>query len=400
MPILRASIELQNTMRTLITTCALGALLLPFSPADLHAQDDNLVPNGSFENGDIKRLKSYGQLEEITTDWFSYTDAPLDLFSTDVKSEKVMVPGNAYGYEDPSDGNLYAGFRAQSKSPKLARTYYQVRLLENLAENQMYCVSFDISLSDLSKYAVNGIGAYFSDRKETQPNLGIVSRDPQVKHRVDKVMQLVEGWETVCGTILGSGTEEYMTIGGFNGSRDLEEEKVKKPRNIAGIQQLHAYYYLDNVSVVAIDAKSQCNCSKSSSTAPDLVYGGPSLGSDMPDADVLSRSAVYYAFVKRTFTEDGKGTLGRIAGILKAHPEWTIEVVGHCDNDEVSEGKINPRFADTGRKRADQVKRYLISQGIGEGQLTVIGAENADPASTKDSDLARAKNRRVTFRIK
>ena len=109
---------------------------------------------------------------------------------------------------------------------------------------------------------------------------------------------------------------------------------------------------------------------------------------------------MYYAFVKRTFTEDGKASLDKLAAVLKAHPEWSVEVIGHCDNDEVSEGKINPRFADTGRKRAEQVKRYLTSQGVGEGQLSVIGAENADPASTKDSDLARAKNRRVTFRIK
>ena len=387
-------------MRNLITFSALGALLLPFVPAELQAQDENLVPNGSFENGDVKRLKNYGQLEEITTDWFAYTDAPLDLFSTDVKSEKVMVPGNAYGYEDPSDGNRYAGFRAHTKSPKLARTYFQVRLAENLAKNQMYCVSFDISLSDLSKYAVNGIGAYFSDRKETQPNLGIVARDPQVKHKSDKVMQLNEGWETLCGTVLGTGTEEYMTIGGFNGTKDLEEEKVKKPKSVMGVQQLQAYYYLDNVSVVPVDAKSQCSCSKSSSAAPDLVYGGPSLPSDMSDSDVLGRSAVYYAFVKRVFTEDGKGTLNRLASILKTHSNWSVDVIGHCDNDEVAEGKINPRFADTGRKRAEQVKRYLVSQGVSEGQLNVVGSENSDPASTKDSELARAKNRRVTFRIK
>ena len=387
-------------MRNLITFSALGALLLPFVPAELQAQDENLVPNGSFENGDVKRLKNYGQLEEITTDWFAYTDAPLDLFSTDVKSEKVMVPGNAYGYEDPSDGNRYAGFRAHTKSPKLARTYFQVRLAENLAKNQMYCVSFDISLSDLSKYAVNGIGAYFSDRKETQPNLGIVARDPQVKHKFDKVMQLNEGWETLCGTVLGTGTEEYMTIGGFNGTKDLEEEKVKKPKSVMGVQQLQAYYYLDNVSVVPVDAKSQCSCSKSSSAAPDLVYGGPSLPSDMSDSDVLGRSAVYYAFVKRVFTEDGKGTLNRLASILKTHSNWSVDVIGHCDNDEVAEGKINPRFADTGRKRAEQVKRYLVSQGVSEGQLNVVGSENSDPASTKDSELARAKNRRVTFRIK
>ena len=166
----------EYTMRKLITTCASIALLLPAFNGNLTAQEENLVPNGSFENGDIKKLKAYGQLEDITTDWFPYTDAPLDLYSTDVKSEKVAVPANSYGYEDASDGVRYAGFRAHTKSPKLARTYFQVRLTDNLAENQLYCVSFDISLSDLSKYAVNGIGAYFSDRKEMQSNLGIVTR--------------------------------------------------------------------------------------------------------------------------------------------------------------------------------------------------------------------------------
>ena len=153
------------------------------------------------------------------------------------------------------------------------------------------------------------------------------------------------------------------------------------------------------MSIVPIDAKSQCNCSKSTSTAPDLVYGGAPIPSDLSDRDAVVRTAVYYAFVKRTFTEDGKAALNRLAGILKAHADWKVEVVGHCDNDEVAEGKINARFADTGRKRAEQVKRYLTSQGVGEGQLIVTGVENADPASTKGSDLARAKNRRVTFRI-
>ena len=381
-------------------TCACTALLIPAFSADLQAQEENLVPNGSFENGDVKKLKGYGQLEDITTDWFAYTDAPLDLFSTDVKSEKVSVPANAYGYEDASDGVRYAGFRAYSKTTKLARTYFQVRLTENLKENQMYCVKFDISLSDLSKYAVNGIGAYLSDRKETQPNLGMVDREPQVMHRTDKVMQMMEGWETVCGTFLGTGQEEYLTIGGFNGTRDIEEEKMKKPSNIGGVQTMHAYYYLDNISVVPVDAKSQCNCSRSSDAAPDLVYGGPSLPDDLSKREIVERSAVYYAFVNRTFTEGGKAALDRIAAILKANPSWTLEVIGHCDNDEVNEGKLNPRFAEVGRKRAEQVKRYLTSQGVSEGSIVVTGMENADPASTKATDIARAKNRRVTFRIK
>ena len=105
-------------MRKLMMIGACIALLNPAFDADLKAQDENLVPNGSFENGDVKRLKAYGQLEETTTDWFPYTDAPLDLYSTDVKGEKVAVPANSYGYEDPSDGYRYGGFRAYTKSPK------------------------------------------------------------------------------------------------------------------------------------------------------------------------------------------------------------------------------------------------------------------------------------------
>jgi outer membrane protein OmpA-like peptidoglycan-associated protein len=233
-----------------------------------------------------------------------------------------------------------------------------------------------------------------------QPNLGLVDRDPQVKHRADKVMQLMEGWETVCGTVLGTGQEEYMTIGGFNGSRDIVEEKMRKPTSIMGVQTMHAYYYIDNVKVFPVDAKSQCNCSRSSDSAPDLVYGGPTLPSDLSNRDVVERTAVYYAFVNRSFTEGGKAALDRMVGILKSNPSWTLEILGHCDNDEVSEGKINPRFAEMGRKRAEQVKRYLASQGVPEGSMKVTGLENSDPSSTKGTDLARAKNRRVTFRLK
>ena len=120
----------------------------------------------------------------------------------------------------------------------------------------------------------------------------------------------------------------------------------------------------------------------------------------MGDRDVVERTSVYYAFVKRSFTEGGKSALERIAGIMKSNTSWNLEVMGHCDNDEVSEGKINPRFAEMGLKRAEQVKRFLVSQGVAEGRISLRGMENSDPASTKATDLARAKNRRVTFRIK
>ena len=389
-------------MRNIFASLAISAFAFLSVTAPLSAQDDeNLVPNFSFEDGDIKRLKNYGQLEEIQTLWFGANAAEIDLFAYDVKSEKVLVPGNLYGYEDPSDGLRYGGFRAYSKVAKLPRTYYEIRLTERLEANQMYCVSFDISLSDMSKYAVNGVGAVLIDRKTEQGNLGAITGfEPQIRHRADKVMQLMEGWETVCGTIIGGGQEEYLMIGNFTGNSAIDFAKMRRPKGFTGAQILHSYYYLDNVKVFRVDAKSQCACSKSESSTPDMVYGAPVLTDGLSNSETVSRTTVYYGFLKRTFTESGRIALDQLASMLKANSALRIEIIGHSDNDETSEGKINPRFGEMGVKRAEQVGRYLAAQGVPAGQVQVSSRENTDPASTKDSDLSRAKNRRVTFEIR
>ena len=96
------------------------------------------------------------------------------------KASKVTAPCNDYGFYAKG---FYAGFRAYSKSPKLKRSYLQVQLTEKLENNQMYCVSFDLSLADLSRYAVPDIGAIFSDRKiergGTAPNRAEAGRAAQ-----------------------------------------------------------------------------------------------------------------------------------------------------------------------------------------------------------------------------
>ena len=175
---------------------------------------------------------------------------------------------------------------------------------------------------------------------------------------------------------------------------------MRRPKGFTGAQILHSYYYLDNVKVFRVDAKSQCACSKSESSAPDMVYGAPVLTDGLSNSETVSRTTVYYGFLKRTFTESGRIALDQLASMLKANSALRIEIIGHSDNDETSEGKINPRFGEMGVKRAEQVSRYLASQGVPAGQIQVSSRENTDPASTKDSDLSRAKNRRVTFEIR
>ena len=389
--------KIKNLLRavsaaTLILTCTLG----------LNAQDDNLVPNGGFEDTNIKKLKSYGQMEEFCMDWFAATEVPADVFGEGAKGDKVGIPENNYGTQDAATGLCYAGFRAYSKDPKLKRSYLEVKLPNTLEKDVMYCVSFDISLADKSRYAVNEIGVIVSDRKIEQPNDGDMIQNADVKQKTNKVFQYMEGWEKFCGTFVGTGQEEYILIGGFGGRNNMEIEKVSRPSNMKqGDKQInHAYYFIDNVSIVAIQAKSQCKCSQSDDRDMDLVYGSASvIDDDMSDAETVTASVVYYAFLKRTPTEAGKQTINNIIEILKANPEMSINIVGHCDADEKNEGAINTRYDAFGKKRAVQVRRMFEAAGIPSTRITITGMSDMSPANTRDSEISRAQNRRVTFEL-
>ena len=387
--------KIKNLLRavsaaTLILTCTLG----------LNAQDDNLVPNGGFEDTNIKKLKSYGQMEEFCMDWFAATDVPADVFGEGAKGDKVGIPENNYGTQDAATGLCYAGFRAYSKDPKLKRSYLEVKLPNTLEKDVMYCVSFDISLADKSRYAVNEIGVIVSDRKIEQPNDGDMIQNADVKQKTNKVFQYMEGWEKFCGTFVGTGQEEYILIGGFGGRNNMEIEKVSRPSGMTGAQINHAYYFIDNVSIVAIQAKSQCKCSKADERDMDLVYGSSSvMDEDMSDAEKIKASVVYYAFLKRTPTGAGKETVNNVIEILKANPGMSINIVGHSDDDERSEGAVNARYARIGKNRADQVRRMLEAAGISSMRINVTDMSNMDPANTRDSEISRAQNRRVTFEL-
>jgi outer membrane protein OmpA-like peptidoglycan-associated protein len=371
-------------------------------PLAATAQDENpnLVSNPSFEEIDFKRLKNPGMFAELQEEWYPANMTPLDVFAPGVKNLKISVPSNMYGMQEASQGETYIGFRAYSKDPKLTRSYVETQLTEKLQANQMYCVQFDISLSDLSRFAVNGIGMSFSDRKVIQNNTAAMPRERAVAHSTDKVMDVMDVWETVCGTYIAKGNESYLIIGGFKGDSEVTATKPKKPASVPGVQTNQAYYYLDNVRVFAVEAKSQCGCGKADEPRTDLVYGSSVvLSENMTPEEVVGVSAVYFAYLKRTGTSAGDETIAKVAEILKANPSWKLRLVGHCDDDEFNEGKVNARYRELGQKRAEQIQSQFVAAGIDASRLIIVSKENADPASTRDTDISRAQNRRVIFQI-
>ena len=135
-------------------------LIIPllFSVIIFAQEDENLVSNPSFESmdGKLKKLKQIN----VAKYWDSPTALKADLFSKK-KDAPVSAPINIYGKEHPKDGDNYAGILMYSYNNKSPRTYVQTQLVNPLTAGLDYCVKFNISLSDLSKYAVNNIGLHF-----------------------------------------------------------------------------------------------------------------------------------------------------------------------------------------------------------------------------------------------
>ena len=377
--------------------------LLLFTTTYTFAQDmTNLVPNPGFDEED-GRLKRLGDID-AAKHWTSPTDVPADIFEEDHRKEDVSAPYNEYGKEKPISGSRYAGIRFFSYKGKEPRSYLQVQLLSPLKKDVKYCVQFHVSLSDLSKYAANNLGAHLSKKAINAKDESSLLVDTHVKHSSNKIYNEQYMWEPVCGVYTAEGGEKYLTIGNFSSDRETEYDKMKRPKEFRQPQNADAYYYVEDVSVKPLSDKVKCDCEKSSAqgnTRPKLVYSKQLLiDENTTDEQVVSFSTIYFDYLSNELEPASKNDLNRLADVLKDNPSMKLKVIGHMDNEEAeTSGSLND-YELLGDQRADNALKYLVKKGISKDRLEAVSKKNEDPADGRDTDLAKAKNRRVEFEIK
>ncbi len=371
------------------------------SEAVTSASPSNLISDESFEVTEVKALKSYGQLTTFLKSWGTPNQTSADVYNVMVKASKCAIPKNDYGTEEALDGSSYAGFRAYTKDPKKNRTYLQTKLSKKLEKDKLYCVRFNLSLADLSKFGVNNVGVFFSDRKIQNAHDNALTFQPQITEKTNKPIVTMEGWQTICGTILGTGKEEYIIIGCFGLEDNLKLEKVRKPASQEGVVSGDVYYYLDKVEITAVEAQSQCFCGKSEDRNPDLIYSRSSAkGLDMKPEQIISSTAVWFSFLSAEIPSMFHADLEDIVKVMKANTNLNLLLTGHSETDEINEAKINRHYIGMADSRATNIKKFLVENGIDGTRITVDSKNNDQPASDKPTPLGKAQNRRVEFSIK
>lgn len=86
--------------------------------------------------------------------------------------------------------------------------------------------------------------------------------------------------------------------------------------------------------------------------------------------------------------------LDRAVEVLKKFDDIKIEISGHTD--DVGDDEFNQ---DLSQRRADSVKKYMVDKGIDASRITTVGYGKTKPLEEGKSAKARAKNRRIEFRV-
>ena len=110
--------------------------------------------------------------------------------------------------------------------------------------------------------------------------------------------------------------------------------------------------------------------------------------------EALELREVHFAFDKSELTPTAQKILQDAIERLKKHPNAYVTIEGHTCSIGTEEYNIG-----LGKRRAESVKRFLISQGIGPERLKTIsyGKTRLKVPERKASDYSL--NRRVEFEI-
>ena len=115
---------------------------------------------------------------------------------------------------------------------------------------------------------------------------------------------------------------------------------------------------------------------------------------EMAERERFVNEDIHFEFDKSRLLPEAKEILRQKAKWLRAHPDVSVVVEGHCD--ERGTNEYNMALGD---RRAQSAKTFLMDMGIASGRLTTISYGEEKPLDPRHDEEAWAKNRRTHFVI-
>jgi len=131
-------------------------------------------------------------------------------------------------------------------------------------------------------------------------------------------------------------------------------------------------------------------------TAEESMVNSSASNSNLSMADIEAQlSSVYFAFDKFDLDSDMQAKISTAAELGKSGASnYNVKLEGNCDE----WGSDEYNFA-LGLRRADAVKKALVSEGIDGSRISMVSYGESNPACTEKTQECYAKNRRVDFKL-
>ncbi len=105
---------------------------------------------------------------------------------------------------------------------------------------------------------------------------------------------------------------------------------------------------------------------------------------------IVNMSDVLFDTAQSTLRQGAREKLAKVAGIILAHPDLSLQIEGHTDS--VGDESYNQKLSE---KRAAAVSDFLLSQGVKPGAISSKGLGESAPVASNDNAAGRQQNRRV-----
>ena len=193
---------------------------------------------------------------------------------------------------------------------------------------------------------------------------------------------------------------------GYVKNRKLKEQLVKeltegKPQNYEGTYQIDTDKKLSIPKpLMPIQESNETNDSNKTtieSKNSELNISSsisPNLSCQEKFKELLEEHKIHFSYNKSKIRIGSYPTLDSLVNNAKSCPNSHIVIEGHTDSD--GERAYNKWLS---QKRANAVKRYLISKGIEKSRLKAIGYGESRPLVPNISREAKRKNRRIELKI-
>lgn len=212
----------------------------------INVNAQNLVPNPSFEDA----ISCFHSIDSCQS-WHNPSAYSPDYLNSCI-SGAYSVPLNDYGYQTANTGNAYAGIILEYRGTVgSSREYIQAELTDSLLNGRKYSVSFLVSISDSTSFAVNDIGAFFSEAAISSTVVTYFPVQPQVNNNhLSNPLNQRDIWIPVVDTFIATGGEKFITIGNFKDDANTDTTSISGGSSFLN----YSYYYIDDVSVIMVDS--------------------------------------------------------------------------------------------------------------------------------------------------